>query len=585
MKPSPKSQRTCGKLRAFAQYYRPHWRLFALDMVCALCIAGVDLAFPAVSRQAMQQLLPERAFGAFFAVMGVLVLAYLLRGVFQYIVNYWGHNLGVLMEADMRHDLFVHLQTLPFQFYDQHRTGHLMSRVVNDLFEVVELAHHGPEDLFISLVTLIGSFALLLTIEWKLALILFALVPLIVAFTVLRRRHMAAASKRVKERTAGINADIESSISGVRTAKAFNNEAYERERFEQGNERYRGAKKEFYHQMGIYMAGMDFLTNLLSVAVIAFGGALIMQGEMDVIDLVTFTLYVSAFLQPIRRLSSFVEQYTTGMAGFERFQELLAVQPAIADAPNARALDHVHGDIVLKDVSFSYDGSVKVLSHINLHVRAGQTVALVGPSGGGKTTLCHLLPRFYEPSSGAITIDGIELHAITLASLRRHIGIVQQDVLMFAGTVMENIRYGRLDATDEEVYEAARRADIDRDIASFPDGYQTYIGERGVMLSGGQKQRLSIARIFLKNPPILILDEATSALDTITEAHIQAAFDELSRGRTTLVIAHRLSTIRNADRIVYIDGDGIREQGTHEELMSKDGAYAALYRTQYAVQA
>lgn len=449
---------------------------------------------------------------------------------------------------------------------------------------MVELAHHGPEDLFISAVTLIGALIMLMTIQWKLALVVFLLVPLIILFTIFRRKRMSAASAKVKERTAGINADIESSISGARTAKAFTNETYEIERFEKGNGTYREAKREFYRQMGTFQAGMDFLTSIMNVAVIAFGGLLIMGGSLDYIDLITFTLYVGTFLQPIRRLAAFVEQYTTGMAGFKRFRQLMAVEPDITDAPDARPLGGVRGDITFQDVTFSYDEGVRVLDHVNLHIRAGETLALVGPSGGGKSTLCHLIPRFYEATAGSITIDGKDIWRVTLASLRGSIGIVQQEVMLFAGTIMENIRYGRITATDEEVIEAAKRAEIHEDILAMPDGYQTYVGERGMMLSGGQKQRVSIARIFLKNPPILLLDEATSALDTVTEARIQAAFDELARGRTTLVIAHRLSTVRGADKIAFIDHEGIREMGTHDELMRKNGEYAALCKAQQTLQ-
>lgn len=567
-------------IKAFVSYYRPHWKLFALDLVCALFIALIDLTFPLASRTAMQNYLPNKTYIAFFIVMGILTAAFLLRAGLQYFVGYWGHVLGVNMEADMRRDLFSHLQTLPFSFYDKNRTGQLMSRVVNDLFEIVELAHHGPEDLFISSVTLVGAFIVLLTIQWRLALVVFVLVPVIVIFTARRRRRMSEASRKVKERTAGINADIESSISGVRAARAFNNEQYELERFDEGNRLFRGAKQSFYRQMGIFISGMDFLMNIMNVAVITFGGILIMAGRMDLIDLITFTLYISAFLQPVRRLSNFIEQYTVGMAGFERFCGLMAVESDIIDRPDAKPLVKIRGDIEFKGVTFSYDNDVQVLSDANLNVRAGETLALVGPSGGGKSTLCHLVPRFYEISKGTITIDGINIRDVTLSSLRAAVGIVQQEVMLFAGTIMENIRYGRIDAGDDEVIEAAKRAEIHNDIMQMPDGYQTYIGERGVMLSGGQKQRVSIARIFLKNPPILILDEATSALDTITEARIQKAFDELSKGRTTMIIAHRLSTVRGADCIAYIDSEGIREIGTHEELMERGGFYAALVQTQ-----
>lgn len=571
-------------LRSFVSYYRPHWKLFALDMFCAFMIAVVDLIFPMASRSAMQSYLPKQAYTAFFAVMGILATAYILRAGLQYIVGYWGHVLGVHMEADMRRNLFMHLQTLPFSFYDKNRTGSLMSRVVNDLFEIVELAHHGPEDLFISTVTLIGAIIVLLTIQWKLALVVFVMIPVIVAFTAYRRRKMSNASKKVKQRTAEINSDIESSISGIRTAKAYNNQQYELDRFDEGNNRFRGAKQIFYRQMGIYTSGMDFLMNIMSVLVITFGGLLIMGGQMDLIDLITFTLYISAFLQPVRRLSNFVEQYTAGMAGFERFQELMSIKSDIVDKPDAKPLQDIRGDIEFKNVTFSYDNDVQVLSGVNMRINAGETLALVGPSGGGKSTLCHLVPRFYEISEGVITIDGINIQDITLSSLRSAIGIVQQEVMIFAGTIMENIRYGRVDATDEEVIEAAKRAEIHNDIINMLDGYQTYVGERGVMLSGGQKQRVSIARIFLKNPPILILDEATSALDTITESRIQSAFTELSKGRTTLIIAHRLSTVRGADNIVYIDSEGIREAGTHRELMERGGFYASLVETQSLIE-
>lgn len=493
-------------IREFVRYYRPYWKLFAWDLFCALMIAAVDLLFPLASRYGMQQLLPANAYGAFFVLMGLLVAAYLIRAGFQYVVGYWGHVLGVYMEADMRRDLFRHLQKLSFKFYDKNRTGQLMSRVVNDLFEVVELAHHGPEDLFISLVTLIGAFVILLTIQWKLALIVFLLVPLIVWFTAWRRVRMSNASRKVKEQTAVINADIESSISGVRVAKAFTNEGYEIQKFEAGNGQYRHAKKGFYRQMGIFTAGMDFLTSIMNVVVIAFGGFLIMQGGFDYIDLVTFSLYISTFLQPIRRLSTFVEQYMVGMAGFRRFRTLMEEEPDIVDEPGAIELDTVKGTIDFEQVTFSYDEGVRVLKDLSLHIPAGEKLALVGPSGGGKSTLCHLIPRFYEPESGRIAVDGQDIRRITLRSLREQVGIVQQEVMLFAGTILDNIRYGRLDATDEEVMEAARLAEIHEDILAMPQGYQTYVGERGILLSGGQKQRISIARIFLKNPPILILD-------------------------------------------------------------------------------
>jgi ATP-binding cassette subfamily B protein len=459
-----------------------------------------------------------------------------------------------------------------------------MSRVVSDLFEIVELAHHGPEDLFISLVTFVGALVAMVSIEWRLALILAVTFPLIVLFMGRRRQSLSHTALEVKKKTAVINANLESSISGVRVTRAFANEGYEIQKFEEGNKLYRSAKGLSYRAMAVFHAGMEFGTTILNVVVIGAGGWFVMRGSIDYADLIAFTLYVNAFIQPIKRLVSFVEQYTTGMAGFERFIELMRVEPEIADRPGAVDLGKVSGNIRFDDVSFSYENDVSVLRHIDLNIPAGSTVALVGPSGGGKSTLCRLIPRFYEIAEGAVTIDGADIRDIKLASLRERIGIVQQDVFLFADTIKENIRYGKLDATDEEIAEAAKRAHIHEFIASLPEGYETNVGERGTLLSGGQKQRISIARIFLKNPPILILDEATSALDTTTELQIQRSLEELSRGRTSLVIAHRLSTIMNASEIVYIDDEGIRERGTHAELLAKGGLYAALYEAQFAAR-
>ena len=573
-----------GYLRIFASYYKPHWKLFLLDMVCALLICIVDLLFPMVSRWSMQTLLPNQLFATFFAVMAALALAYVLKGVFYFIVTYWGHLLGVRMEADIRRDLFSHMQDLSFSFYDKNRTGQLMSRVTGDLFEITELAHHGPEDLFISSVTILGAFCIMLTIQWQLALMVFAVIPIFILFTALTRKKMMKASIEVKAKLAGINGEVESSISGMRTAKAFANEDAESAKFNAANDQFRGAKRGYYKTMAFYQSGMEFFMGILSVVVIAFGGYLIMKGEMDFIDLTTFALYVTTFITPIRKLSAFVEQFMQGMAGFKRFTELMRVEPDIQDAPDARALTNVKGDILVDDVTFRYESSPEpVLEHITLHVRPGETVAVVGPSGGGKSTLCQLIPRFYDVTGGRVLVDGQDVRELKQHDLREHIGIVQQDVFLFAGTIYDNIRYGRPDATEAEIIEAAKKAEIYDDILEMPDGFQTQVGERGVMLSGGQKQRVSIARIFLKNPPILILDEATSALDTVTEARIQSAFDALAQGRTTLIIAHRLSTIRSAGRIVVIDGCGIAEEGTHEELMAKGGEYAKLYQAQKSV--
>ena len=573
-----------GYLRIFASYYKPHWKLFLLDMVCALLICIVDLLFPMVSRWSMQTLLPNQLFATFFAVMAALALAYVLKGVFYFIVTYWGHLLGVRMEADIRRDLFSHMQDLSFSFYDKNRTGQLMSRVTGDLFEITELAHHGPEDLFISSVTILGAFFIMLTIQWQLALMVFAVIPIFILFTALTRKKMMKASIEVKAKLAGINGEVESSISGMRTAKAFANEDAESAKFNAANDQFRGAKRGYYKTMAFYQSGMEFFMGILSVVVIAFGGYLIMKGEMDFIDLTTFALYVTTFITPIRKLSAFVEQFMQGMAGFKRFTELMRVEPDIQDAPDARALTNVKGDILVDDVTFRYESSPEpVLEHITLHVRPGETVAVVGPSGGGKSTLCQLIPRFYDVTGGRVLVDGQDVRELKQHDLREHIGIVQQDVFLFAGTIYDNIRYGRPDATEAEIIEAAKKAEIYDDILEMPDGFQTQVGERGVMLSGGQKQRVSIARIFLKNPPILILDEATSALDTVTEARIQSAFDALAQGRTTLIIAHRLSTIRSAGRIVVIDGCGIAEEGTHEELMAKGGEYAKLYQAQKSV--
>ena len=566
-----------GALREFAAFYKPHLGLFTLDMLCALLIALVDILFPAVTRRVLYDYIPNQLMRTFVLVMAGMLALFLVRTAAQWIVAYLGHMMGVRIEADMRSAIFEHMQKLGFSFYDKNRTGLLMSRVTTDLFDITELAHHGPEDLFISLVTLIGSFIVVWRIQRTLALVLMISVPLIVGFVAYRRGQMMAASRAVKQRIAGINAEIESSISGIRVAKAFCNEHEEIEKFSRCTNEYVVSRKGYYKVMAGFFSGTELMMNLMSLSVICVGSYLIMKNRMDIATLVTFNMYVASVQSPIRKLTQFTEQFTQGMAGFQRFRAIMHETPDIVDSPDAQPLDHVDGDIAFNDVTFTYDEKKDaVLEHVNLHIRPGEMLALVGPSGGGKTTLCQLIPRFYEATEGTITLDGRDIRKIRLADLRGSIGIVQQDVFLFAGSILENIRYGRPGATMEEVIEAAKRAEIHEDIMNMPEGYDTIVGERGILLSGGQKQRVSIARIFLKNPRVLILDEATSALDTATERKIQAAFDRLAKGRTTLVIAHRLSTIKNADEIVVIGEHGILERGTHRELVELGGVYAEL---------
>ena len=568
------------KLAVFASYIKPHGKAFAIDMALSVGIAAVDLLFPYVSRWSMRNLLPEGLFRTFFTVMLIMFAAYLIRAVCQYFVTVVGHRMGTLVEADMRRDVFSHMQELSYSFFDRNRTGVLLARVTNDLFEIVELAHHGPENILTCSLTIVGALIILLTINPLLTLVLIVMLPVCIIFSMRQRLNMQAANREVKKRTGEINAAIESGISGIRTSKAFANEAAEDQKFAAANEAFKASRISFYRAMGLFHAGIEATVSLMQVAVISFGGFLIMQDRLSYIDLITFTLYVSTFTSPIRKLVQFMEIYTQGMTGFDRFVELMRTQPEIQDSPNAKILTDVKGDIRFEDVSFSYDDGTKVLDHVDLHIAPGETVSLVGSSGGGKTTMCHLIPRFYDVTGGRVTVDGNDVRDLTQASLRSSIGIIQQDVFLFADTVMENIRYGRPDATDREVVEAAIRARIHEDILQMPDGYQTNVGERGVVLSGGQKQRISIARVFLKNPPILILDEATSALDSVTEKQIQESLDVLSKGKTCLVIAHRLSTVRDADRIAVVDGMHIIEQGSRDELLALGGAYAKLEKAQ-----
>lgn len=567
-------------LSIFLSYFLPHKKLFLLDMSCAFLVAAIDVAFSLVSRHAMYELLPEKAYTAFFVIMGVAAGAFLLRAFFNYVITYLGHTFGILVEADIREDLYCHFQELEFDFYDKNRTGKLMSRLTADLFEITELAHHGPEDLLISLVTIIGALAVMFTVEWRLALMIFIVVPCFILLIMVCRKAMASASKEVKVKLADINADIESTLSGIKTSKAFDNQEVDYIRFHNSNQKYKGSKKDYYKAMGRFNASLEFSVCFLHVAVITLGGFLIMEGSLNYIDLITFTLYVTAFITPVRRLAAFAEIFTNGFAGLSRFVELMRVKPSIQDVENPMVPETVSGDITLEDVSFAYKEGVDVLQNISLDIHAGECVAVVGHSGGGKSTLCQLIPRFYDVDGGSIKMDGVDVRNWSKHALRRSIGIVQQDVFLFADTVYENIRYGRPDATFEEVVEAAKRAKIYDDIMAMPDGFDTWVGERGTLLSGGQKQRVSIARIFLKNPPVLILDEATSALDSVTEEEIRKSFSELSVGRTTLMIAHRLATIKGADRIVLIEDGEIREEGTHKELIARDGQYAKLYQTQ-----
>ncbi len=569
-------------MKKFIAYYKPHKKLFFIDMFFAFLISVFDLAFPMFAKEMVDNIIPNGRMDLLIKWSIAMLALFGVRYVSSYIVAYWGHLLGVRIEHDMRRDIFAHLQTLPFSYYDNTKTGHIMSRIINDLRDITELAHHGPEDLFISLVMLLGSFFILLNIEWRLTLVIFAFIPIMIWFSINKKTKMSDAFRKVKGEMAEVNSQLENSISGIRVSKSFTNEDYEIEKFNRGNYAFSNARRKSYKVMAEFVSGIGIISSILNLIVIFLGGYFVYNDIMDVGDLFAYTLFVNFFMQPIRRLTEFTQQLQDGMAGFERFLDVMNIEPSIVDKVDAIDLEDVRGQIEFKDVSFRYEEDEEtVLSNINLTIEEGKTVALVGPSGAGKTTLCHLIPRFYEVNNGKILIDGIDIQDIKLKSLRKNIGLVQQDVFLFTGTIRENILYGNPSASEEEIIQAAKRASIHDFIKGLPKGYDTYIGEKGVMLSGGQKQRISIARLFLKNPPLLILDEATSALDNETENMIQLSFEELSKGRTTLVIAHRLSTIKNADEIVVLTPNGIEEKGRHEELLELGGIYSQLYNSQF----
>jgi ATP-binding cassette, subfamily B, bacterial len=568
-------------IRRFFSYYLPHKKLFILDFSSAVVVAVLELAFPLAVSWFIDKLLPSGNWSMIVSVSVGLLFVYIMSMFLQFIVNYWGHKLGINIETDMRQQLFQHVQRQSFRFFDNMKTGHIMSRITNDLFDLGELAHHGPEDLFISLMTFIGAFWIMLTINVKLALVTIIIVPFLVWLITVCNFKMNKAWDSMYSNIADVNARVEDSVSGVRVVQSFTNEEFEISRFKVNNQKFRKAKLGAYKVMSFSLSGIFMMTRLMILVVLVYGAWLSFTGQMSYGELVGFILYVNVLFKPIDKISALMELYPKGMAGFKRFTELIDNEPDVKDAEDAIEVNALKGNIVFHNVSFRYEDTKQVLEDINLRIPSGETVAFVGPSGAGKTTICSLIPRFYDVNSGSISIDGLDIREMTKKSLRNQIGIVQQDVFLFTGTLRENIAYGNLTATDDQIREAARRAHLEEFIASLPEGYETQIGERGLKLSGGQKQRLAIARMFLKNPPILILDEATSALDTETESIIQAALNELSKDRTTLVIAHRLATIRNADRIVVVTESGIAEEGRHDELLELGGIFANLHRVQY----
>lgn len=570
--------------RRFISYYKPHRLIFSLDMGASFLVSVIGIFYPIITRKMLNEFIPNKEFRLIIISSVSLIGLYLIRMGLNFFIQYQGHVMGVKMQAQMRRDMFCHLQKLPYKFYDDHETGKIMSRMTNDLFEVSELAHHGPENIIISTLTIITSFVYLASINIYLTLIIFLCVPFLLIISGALRKKMKTAFKKSREAIAVINAALESSVSGIRVTKAFTNSKNEEEKFEVGNKEFVHSRKDAYKAMGQFHSSTTFITDVFNVVVLLAGGLFLYSGKINFGDYTAFIVSVNIFIAPVRTLIEFMEQYQNGVTGFERFIEILDQEPE-KDCEGATDIDKIQGDIEFKNVTYGYGKEKDVLRNINLKIRKGETFALVGPSGGGKTTICHLIPRFYNVENGEVLIDGRDIHSITMKSLRQNIGIVQQDVYLFNASIKENILYGRLDATDEEVFDAAKRANIHDTIMKMPEGYDTVIGERGVRLSGGQKQRLSIARVFLKNPSILILDEATSALDNTTEILIQQALDELCKGRTTIVVAHRLSTIKNADEIAVIADGRVIEQGKHDEIMKKGGMYKELYDLQFRQQA
>lgn len=567
-------------LKRFLSYYKPHMLIFSLDMLAALTMSLIGIVYPMITRTMLNDLFPNKNYRMIVIFGTSLLILYVVRMLLNYFIQYYGHVMGVRMQAEMRSDMFKHLEKLPYSYYDNHETGKIMSRMTNDLMDISELAHHGPENILISSVSVVAAFIYLMTINIPLTLIIFFAVPFLLVIATVLRKRMREAFLESRQSVAVINAALESSISGIRVTKAFTNADKEQEKFEEGNKQFVEARRKAYKAMGQFHSSTSFITDVFNVIVLIAGGLFLFAGKIELGDYTTFMVSVGVFITPVMTMINFMEQYQNGITGFQRFCEIIDAEPE-TDSPDAVEVGRLEGRIEFRNVTYAYDGEHDVLRGVNLSIDKGKTFALVGPSGGGKTTICHLIPHFYKVESGEILIDGMDIRSIKNESLRRNIGIVQQDIYLFNASIRENILYGRLDATEEEVIEAAKRANIHEWIMTLDEGYETVIGERGVRLSGGQKQRLSIARVFLKNPAILILDEATSALDNTTEIMIQEALDELCRGRTTIVVAHRLSTIKNADEIAVISDGQIIEQGTHEKLVAEGGLYAKLNSGQF----